>query len=251
MVSIPTDYAKVIKISAAYVAKGLLLIVCVLLCMHSIGLVLESIVEYESRLTRIIVRYFDFNGEENVPAFFSSVMLLIAASLLYLIFLVNSKVDKRNGRRYWLVLSLIFVFMAIDESAQVHEHVAEFVRPQLSSDLNGLLYWSWVLPYAAGVALLGVFFLKWVFSLPSFTRNLFLASGCIFVGAAIGFELVEGYLYKHYGIDHIYNRIMYTFEELLEMGAIVLFIFALLDYLASLNPVLLISNKVSEIKQAV
>lgn len=220
-------------ISAEAVAKGLLFIVSVLLSMHVTGLLLESILEYESRFTRIIVRYFDVNGEENVPAFFSSVILLFAAGLLYLIYQVSKKTKARNGRRYWLVLAFIFAFMAVDESAQVHEHIAEFVRPQLSSDLNGLLHWSWVVPYSVALVAIVAFFFKWVLSLPAVTRNLFFMAGAMFVTGALGLEFVEGFLYKHYGLDHIYNRMLYTLEEFLEMTAVILFIYALLQYLAS------------------
>ena len=184
-----------------------------------------------------------------MPAFFSSVILLVAAGLLYTIYLVSRKAGVPNGKGYWLALALIFVFMAIDESAQVHEHIAEFVRPQLNSDLNGLLYWSWVVPYAIAVVIVGAFFLKWVLALPANTRNLFIASGFMFVGAALGFELVEGYLYKQYGIDHLYNRIMYTLEELLEMTAIIVFIYALLQYLGTFKARLHLVNEATAVNE--
>lgn len=234
-VTIPTDSCKVLKVSAADVAKGLLLVVCVLFCMHSIGLILESILQYDSRFTRLTIRYFDFNGEENVPAFFSSVNLLAAAFLLYLIYWTNKGKSKRMDRRYWLALAVIFAFMAIDESVQVHEHIAEFVRPRLLSDFNGLLHWSWVVPYTLVVVGVVALFFRWVLALPVITRNLFFLSGSMFVLGALGFEFVEGYLYKQYGLDHIYNRVMYTLEELLEMTAVILFIYALLLYLENRN----------------
>ncbi|WP_299820644.1 multidrug transporter [uncultured Pontibacter sp.] len=238
-----TPKEKGIILSAPGVAKKLSLIMLLLLCLHSMGVVLESILGDESRPTRILVRYFDFNGEENVPAFFSSVNLLAAAGLLYLIYCVSSNRELANGKRYWLFLSFIFVFMAIDESVQLHEHIAEFVRPRLTSDLNGLLHWAWVVPYSVVVIAVAGFFLKWVLSLPPLTRNLFVASGSMFVLGALGLEFVEGYLYKQYGIDHIYNRVMYTLEEFLEMAAVILFIYTLLQYLAGLKPSLLLVHQ--------
>ncbi len=45
-------------------------------------------------------------------------------------------------------------------------------------------------------------------------------------------EFPEGYFYKIYGLNHIYNRILYCLEELFEMSAVSLFIYALLDYMA-------------------
>ncbi|MEJ8802181.1 multidrug transporter [Pontibacter sp. H249] len=238
-----TNGFQTLKLSATSIAKGLMAVVLLLLCLHITGVLLEAVFDYDSRLTRIIVRYFDFNGEENVPAFFSSVLLLTAAALLYLIYLVHKKSMKSgSGKRYWLVLSFIFAFMAVDESVQIHEHIAEFVRPQLTSDLNGLLHWSWVVPYSFALIAIVAFFFKWVLSLPTVARNLFFIAGAMFVMGALGLEFVEGYLYKHYGLNHIYNRVMYTLEEFLEMTAVILFIYALLQHLASFKQKILLTK---------
>ncbi len=60
-------------------------------------------------------------------------------------------ISKHQGNDYakfrWFILSLVFVFLAIDENTQIHEIVADYVRPKLGSDLSGLLYWAWVVPY--------------------------------------------------------------------------------------------------------
>lgn len=121
----PTEASRGLKISAKGVAKGLLVVVGLLFFLHSTGVVLESILEYESRVTRIMVRYFDFNGEENVPAFFSSVILLLAAGLLLLIYRASQSTGSNKSNGYWLALTVVFVFMAVDESVQIHEHIAE------------------------------------------------------------------------------------------------------------------------------
>ncbi|GAB3826740.1 hypothetical protein GCM10028895_38130 [Pontibacter rugosus] len=206
-------------------------IVLGLLVANITGVVLESVLAYESRFTRLIVQYFDFNKEENFPAFFSAVILLFAGLLLFLIHKRSRSMGAARHSRHWFILGCIFVFMAVDESVQLHEHIAEFVRPKLSNDLNGLLHWSWVVPYAVFVLIVVAYFLNWVLRLPAETRNIFFISGFMFVAGALGLELVEGYLFKAYGIDHLYNRVMYCIEELLEMSAVVLFIYALLRHM--------------------
>jgi hypothetical protein len=203
-----------------------------LLLANITGIILESVLHYNSRFTRLLVGYFDFNGEGNIPAFFSSIILLIAGGLLLLIHTQQKKYAETKPTKHWLILGLIFVFMAVDENVQIHEHIADFVRPQLGNDLSGLLHWAWVVPYGILTLAVVAYFIGFVLRLPPYTRNLIIVAGALFVTGALGLELVEGYLYKRYGIDHLYNRILYCIEELMEMSGVVLFIYALLHYLA-------------------
>ncbi|WP_018479106.1 hypothetical protein [Pontibacter roseus] len=214
------------------VVKWLGVVVFILLLANITGIVLENIVQSEARFTRILVRYFDFNGESNIPAFFSSIILLLSAAILFLIYKQRRHQGKTRYTRQWLLLGLLFVFLAVDENVQLHEHVAEFVRPQLGNDLSGFLHWAWVVPYAVLTVAVMFYFLRFVLHLPPFTRRLVFIAGALFVTGALGLELFEGYLYKRYGIDHLYNRILYCLEELMEMSGVVLFIYALLHYLA-------------------
>jgi hypothetical protein len=214
------------------IAQWLGLIVFVLLLANITGIILESVLQYDSRFTRLLVGYFDFNGESNIPAFFSSIILLIAGGLLLLIHTQQKKYTESKPTRHWLILGWIFMFMAVDENVQIHEHIADFVRPQLGNDLSGLLHWAWVVPYAILTLAVVAYFIGFVLRLPPYIRNLIIVAGALFVTGALGLELVEGYLYKRYGIDHLYNRILYCIEELMEMTGVVLFIYALLHYLA-------------------
>lgn len=131
MQTVSTRVKPPVILSAFGIARVLLLILTVLLCLHLAGVVLEGGLLYDSRLTRLVVRYFNFNGEENVPAFFSSLLLTFAAVMLYVIYHLHESWKRSSDNKYWLLLSLVFIFMAIDESVQLHEHIAEFVRPSL------------------------------------------------------------------------------------------------------------------------
>ncbi|WP_299701756.1 multidrug transporter [uncultured Pontibacter sp.] len=219
-------------ISPQKILRWLALIVMVLLVANITGILLESVFQVDSRATRLIVRYFDFNGEGNIPAFFSSIILLIAGILLLLIHARQTHWSGSYNTKHWLILGVIFMFMAVDENVQLHEHVANYVRPMLGNDLSGMLHWAWVVPYGILTLLVVAYFLGFVLRLPPKTRNLIIISGAIFVTGALGLEFVEGYLYKRYGLDHLYNRIMYCLEELMEMTGVTLFIYALLDFLA-------------------
>ena len=60
---------------------------------------------------------------------------------------------------------------------------------------------------------------------------MFIFSGAMYVIGALGFEMLEGLQAYVNGKQNIIYTLIYTIEELLEMLAIVLFIYALLSYI--------------------
>ncbi len=118
-----------------------------------------------------LVDTFDMNFENNVPTFLSAFMLVATAVLLTVI-ASQSTADRYAG--YWKWLAIIFTFMAIDEDASLHELLIEPVRDLLA--VTGPLYFAWIIPYALAVLVIGLLYLKFVWSLPARTRGLFI--GC-------------------------------------------------------------------------
>jgi hypothetical protein len=222
-----------VYLTPSSITKLLAAIIFLLLLANLASVYYENYAGVESNFLTSLSRSFDFNEEHNVPTFFSSVILLMATGLLFLIYALR-KHDKVDGRK-WQLLGFVMLFMAIDETVQIHEFLADVVRPRLPTDMRGLLYWAWVVPYGLLALAVAAYFIGFVLRLPALTRNLFLLSGFMFVSGAIGLELFEGYFYKLYGLNHIYNKALYCAEELLEMSAVVVFIYALLDYLSSLK----------------
>jgi hypothetical protein len=159
-------------------------------------------------------------------------IILFFAALLFLVIYIHKKHTLTKGAHYWLTLCIIFIFLSVDESVGVHEEVAKIIRPSVSNDVSGFLYWAWVIPYGLFAISAAVYFMRFVLNLPVKTRNLFFLAGGLYVFGALILELPEGHFYKIYGLDHIYNRILYFIEELCEMGGVTILIYALLDYMA-------------------
>jgi uncharacterized membrane protein len=135
--------------------------------------------------------------------------------------------DKKQSK-YWLILGIIFLLMAYDEASQMHERLNHITRDLLPESSMDFLYFAWVIPYAIVVILIGIYFLRFLKSLPSRTRNLFIAAGAIFVTGALGFEMLTSY---YRGGTDFRIHLVILIEESMEMLGIVFFIYAILDYI--------------------
>ncbi len=68
-------------------------------------------------------------------------------------------------------------------------------------------------------------------SLDKKTRNLFLFSAVIYLSGVIGMESIGGFIKSIHGIDNWWYYLEVAVEEGLEMTGIIVFIYALLNYL--------------------
>ncbi len=103
------------------------------------------------------------------------------------------------------------------------------------SDARGALYFLWVVPYGVATVVIGLAYLKFVWALPKRTRLHFIMAGVIFLTGALGVEMLGAREADLYGYDTVIYCFLYSVEEMLEMLGVVLFIYALLSYLAQLQ----------------
>lgn len=175
------------------------------------------------------------DGESNIPALFSTALLVGAAALLALIaFLERARQASTAGR--WMLLSAGFALMALDESLALHEKLIEPMRGLLGGRDLGVFYFAWVLPAIVVTAALGAFFLPFLLRLPRRTAIGFAVAAAIYLGGAIGVELPEGLWREGHGHRNVVYHLLVSLEEGMEMTGMVLFIHALLDYLGSHHP---------------
>ena len=124
---------------------------------------------------------------------------------------------------------MIFSFLAVDETSSLHEKLSTPVKEILNTP--GILYYAWVIPYAAALILIVILYFNFIKKLPKNIMVLFLMSGFIFLLGAIGFETFSGWHYSISGRYDITYCILYTIEEACEMFGIAIFIYALLCYI--------------------
>ena len=131
----------------------------------------------------------------------------------------------------WMCLSAIFLYMSVDEAVGLHELLTEPTRRLLGLEAKGVLYFAWVIPGMVVGAALALWYWTLLLSLPTRTKWQFVLAAVLFVGGAIGMELVGGVYYRPEGATLAYS-VVSTIEETLEMAGVIVFINALLRYLA-------------------
>src|SRR5690606_35713976 len=136
-----------------------------------------------------ILRLVQFNAEANIPTLYQSLALLACGAVLFAIWTV-----KRQGgdtfRVYWLVLALAFTYLGIDEASEIHELATAPAR--LLVEPVGAFRLTWVVLAIPAVALFAFAFLRFLKHLPPFYRKAFIICGTIYIGSAIGVEMLGG-----------------------------------------------------------
>ncbi len=178
-----------------------------------------------SKLLKHLDRLFNLDGEANLPALFSAELLFLAAALLGLIAFA-----KRQHRYFWhwFGLSMIFFFLAIDESVALHESIINAMREVFRA--SGYFYFAWVIPYGIFTFLVFLAYLPFVRDLPARIRRLFVAAAFCYVGAAMGLEMIAGNYVGQPDRWRLGYTALVATEEFFEMCGIIILIYALLCY---------------------
>jgi hypothetical protein len=215
------------RIDARKVAWSLFVVAVLLIAAHIGGMTSRYVLGHGQLFG--LIDTFDVNIENNVPTFFSTFLLVTSAALLAVIAFQPAVAGREAA--YWRWLCLIFLFLAVDEDASLHELLIDPMKVYLP--LHGLLFFAWVVPYGLAVLFVGLLYLRFVLGLPARTRRLVIAAGSLYLAGVIGFELIGGWYLSEYGeSENMPYSLLVAGEEFLEMSGVILFIYALLDYLA-------------------
>ncbi|MFI4852428.1 MAG: hypothetical protein ACIAZJ_25240 [Gimesia chilikensis] len=216
-----------IKLPAPFeVTRRLLIIVGLLLSLSLLSQLVKNGTGHDQVFGIIPLLYVDY--EANLPTWYSSIALL-TASLVLLLIALSKRSQADRFTLHWFFMAGLFCLLSLDEVATIHECAIEPMRRLI--DARGVLHYAWVIPGGIFVLVIGALMSRFLFSLPTRTRNLYLLAGGVFVGGAIGVEMISAFHAFSHGEKNLLYALIITFEEAMEMLGVIIFIHASLEYL--------------------
>lgn len=213
------------RLTPSYVAMMLFLIISILTVL---SVAEQAVIHLLGRadLEEYLIA-FDLDAEGNIPTWYSSIQLLMAGTLLFVIGMIT----RQRGERFaghWRALGWILVALSIDETAQLHEHLGHLHEIWHTS---GILYFAWVVPGLLAVLVVGAMFLRFAWHLPAATRNRLIAAAIVYFVGALGVEALSGWRAETMGYNNMTHSLIATVEEVMELSGIAMVIVALLRHM--------------------
>ena len=227
---IGTSYALTIR--PRTVLRAMLTVIAFLLLSHLVIQLLRFLAGYDFQFG--LLRWLDLHEEANLPTWYSALSLLLCSALLG--FIAWSHRRLRTGQAAaWSGLAMIFGYLSLDEATMIHETILEPMVVRLSSGGQWTGYWSypWVIAGLALVAIVTALYLRFVIKLPPRTRTLFVVAALLYVGGAIGVELITARYDSEYGIARLGYSLWVMLEEGAEMSGVAIFCYSLLEYVTA------------------
>lgn len=186
---------------------------------------------YPDQIAPSIMRFFDLNGEANLPAWFASSLWLISALLAFAVWQKHRENGFPNAI-FWIVMVPLFMFLSLDEAGTVHEAIGGALSE--SFDTYGYTY-HWVAYGLALIGVVGLANLRFLIRLRPVYAGLFLLSAAVFISGAVGIESIAAAVelgqLEQMPLGQSWPR-MIAYEETVEMIGVVLLIYTLLRILA-------------------
>lgn len=217
-----------LKFEIKKIARIILIVIFLLLFFHIIFQI--TLIYSSNEILEKVAKLFHIDSEGNIPTYFSSLLFFISSFLLLLI----SKIEFTGNSKYWLILSLVFLFLSVEDFIQLHEKFTNIVFDKFHT--SGALRFIWIYPAILIVILSFLYFRKFFFNLPRKIRiNFIIAAGLFFTGT-FALEFIGGILLSDEGeIKSNLFYILATIEETLEFLGLWFFIRSLLNYLSSIK----------------
>jgi hypothetical protein len=183
---------------------------------------------------------FDLDGEANVPTWFSSCQLYLIGVIMFLLSFIRYKAG-RPSRPFLFVLSVCFLLLSLDETAQLHERMTQWVGRRYIDWLpefvrQGAPLTVSVLAVAAFILWLAFHDLSAIWRWSPRLSLLAMAGVCISILGGVVMEAI-GYKFLQYGTP-LY-KLEVAIEEFMEMlGASLILYFTILLASSNIKPVI-------------
>jgi hypothetical protein len=164
-----------------------------------------------------VLSYFDLGEELTMPAWFTAVLLAMAAVAAW-VASQQPAVRAPYGRGF-KGSAVLLAYLSLDEATQLHERTSDPLRAAL--DLRGFLYFSWVIPASVLVLVVAAFSWRFLSKLPRDCSVPLFTAAVIYVGCALGLELAAAYAFDRGGASAV-TDILSMIEEIGEITAVLI-----------------------------
>jgi len=165
-----------------------------------------------------VIRLLDVGDEQSIPTYFSVLNLLLASILLLVIYIFESR-KQIKGSLFWLLLSLVFFYLSVDESASIHENFVEVNTFLVNKGvINQVLDTHQWLPFSLLFLVLFSFvFIPFFKHLNKVTLRNFFIAGFVFISGAVGLEYL-GAVMLETGFVESRSDLIFAIRRLCEEG---------------------------------
>ncbi len=207
--------------------------VALVLALMALGFALIDIIAFvtlgvEGADSHESFRQFDVRLEANFATYFQASVLALAAMTCWANAVIERGLSTTRWQRMlpgWRTLAAVFVFLSIDELAQIHENFNR-VKPDFAGELTFVNHYSWVVVYLPFAACVGLAFIPFLLALPRKIAVVTFLSGVLYVLGAAGLEMVGAWQQTVAGFarDDLHTALRSVGEETMEVCAIILFV---------------------------
>lgn len=192
----------------------------------------------------------DITLEANIPTWYSSMLALFVGLAGFLIVEHYYKIKQNSKVVIWLLISLFFVYMSVDDTSQFHERVAtawadyarnasNTVSSTLASSFESYYWQLLFLPLFGSIALVMLYVIKTEFINKMAQYFFVIGLGCFVFAVALDYIdgvdryyefLVKGFGFNLQFLEHLSRAV----EEMTEMIGLGFILTALLQHRESL-----------------
>jgi uncharacterized membrane protein YhaH (DUF805 family) len=225
----PTYEVVVVPVDARRIANALGMIAVILI---AVGVTTSLAYDAVDRREDWWFRFVDVNGEGNLPAWYS--VLLLAGVALLVFALAHVRRAKNLGESgAWNLLGWFVVAMSLDEMTSIHEAVGGQIDERATLPL--ISGYGWIVPGTFAAACGAWVGWRVMSSLPGHARRSLTIAAAVFVTGALMLEVVEAVITNKTGTFGTAAQLVTGAQELCEMLGVVLVVRVLVRELRRLS----------------
>ncbi|WP_337060372.1 hypothetical protein [Kineococcus sp. G2] len=183
----------------------LLLVVAALSAVSLLSQVLKHGLGLDVNGLNTLERWFFVDREMGIPAWFSTLLLFLAAERLWRT-ATEAKASGDRWHRHWRLLSIAFAYLSLDELTEIHEQTIPPLKAAFG--FSGVLAFAWVVLAVPLLVVFGLVFLRFLLALPRATRWAFLASAALYCGGAVGVEMLSAPFFDSAGVETVTTTVV-------------------------------------------